>query len=375
MGTLSDRPRGAGTTGADTQPPATQPPDPQGGGLFADVVVRRGEFELAAALRVGAGETVAVVGPNGAGKSTLLGAVAGLVPVSSGAVRIDGAEVTRLPPERRPVGVVFQDRLLFPHLSVLDNVAFGLRHRRGLRRRRARAAAAAALAAAGLGEFAHRAPAGLSGGEAQRVALVRALVCEPDVLLLDEPFAGLDAGARREVRRAVAAALASFGGAAVVVTHDPLDVLALADRVVVLEAGRVVQQGAPAEVRARPRSRYVAEFVGVNLLAGRAQAGTVALDGGGRLVVPGAPDGEVRVVIHPRAVAVHRERPAGSPRNVWPGRVASIDDEGDRVRVAVTATPAIVAEVTPAAARELGLVPGAAVWVAVKATEVHADPA
>ena len=349
-------------------------------GLAADVGVRLGALDLAVTLAVPAGRTVAVLGPNGAGKTTLLRALAGLVPLSSGRVVLDGDVLDdpdgcrHVPAERRPVGFVFQDHLLFPHLDVAENVAFGLRAR-GVGRTAARARAEAWLERVGLAGRGADPPAALSGGEAQRVALARALAFEPRLLLLDEPTAALDAGIRPAIRRDLRRHLAGHEGSRLLVTHDPLEALALADRLVVLEGGRVVQEGTGDDITRRPRSRYVADLVGVNLLRGRASGDHVDLDGGGAVAVPGAGHGDVLAVVHPRAVSLHQERPSGTPRNVWAGTVAGIDHEGERVRVVVAGEVDLVAEVTAAAAHELGLAEGAPVWAAVKATEVAVYPA
>jgi molybdate transport system ATP-binding protein len=348
--------------------------------LAAHVRVRRDAFALDVALDVAAGEVVAVLGPNGAGKTTLLRALAGLEPLDAGRVVLDGVVLEdvqagiAVAPERRPVAVVFQGQLLFPHLTALDNVAFGLRCR-GASRSVARTRARAWLERVGLAERAAARPAALSGGEAQRVALARALAIEPRLLLLDEPLTGVDVQARAALRRDLRRHLAAFDGVRVLVTHDPLEALALADRVVVLEAGVVVQTGTPLDVTARPRSRWVADLAGVNMLRGRGDGDGVALDGGGRLTVPDVEPGDVFAVIHPRAVTVHRHRPDGSPRNVWRGRVGEVDREGTRVRLLIEASPPIVAEITPAALAELGLEPGTEVWISVKATEVTTYPA
>jgi molybdate transport system ATP-binding protein len=227
----------------------------------------------------------------------------------------------------------------------------------------------------GVGECADARPRALSGGQAQRVALARALAIDPRLLLLDEPLAALDASARGAVRRDLKRHLASFAGFRIVTTHDPLEAVALADRLVILERGRVVQTGSPAEVTQRPRSRYVADLVGVNLLRGTATRGQLALFGGASLQSADGVDGEVFAVIHPRAVALHRARPEGSPRNVWAGRASALDFQGDRVRVGVEGEMPIVAEVTPAAVSELGLAEGGEVWVSVKATEITVYPA
>jgi molybdate transport system ATP-binding protein len=348
--------------------------------LTAQVALRLGTLDLDVSIEAAPGEIVAVLGPNGAGKSTFLRAVAGLVPLTKGRVELDdvvledAARDVHLPPERRPIGVVFQDYLLFPHLTVLENVAFGLRAR-GVGAREARVMAGSWLDRLGVAEYAHARPRTLSGGQAQRVALARALAIDPRLLLLDEPLAALDASSRGAVRRDLKRHLASFAGIRIVITHDPLEAVALADRLVILERGRVVQTGSPAEVTQRPRSRYVADLVGVNLLRGTASAGQVALAGGASLQSADAPDGEVFAVIHPRAVALHRTRPEGSPRNVWRGRAAALDFQGDRVRVGVEGEMPIVAEVTPAAVKELDLAEGGEVWVSVKATEITVYPA
>jgi molybdate transport system ATP-binding protein len=348
--------------------------------LHADVAVRLGSLALDAQVKVMPGEIVAVLGPNGAGKTTLLRALAGLIRLDRGKVTLDGtvfddvAVGTHLPPERRPIGVVFQDYLLFPHLSALDNVAFGLRAR-GIPAAHARTKATSWLERFGLSDEIHAKPRALSGGQAQRVALARALATDPRLLLLDEPLAALDASARGELRRDLKRHLASFAGIRILITHDPLEAIALADRLVILERGRIVQTGSPADVTQKPRSRYVADLVGVNLLRGTATRGQVALSGGASLQAADSVDGEVFAMIHPRAVALHRNRPEGSPRNVWRGRASALDFQGDRVRVGVEGEMPIVAEVTPAAVRDLDLAEGGAVWVSLKATEITVYPA
>ncbi len=219
-----------------------------------------------------------VLGPNGAGKTTLLRALAGLLPLELGRVELGGvvlddpAADVFVPTERRSIGMLFQDYLLFPHLTALDNVAFGLRTR-GQSRRVARAAAAAWLERVGIGDREHARPRALSGGQAQRVALARALAPDPRLLLLDEPLAALDASSREELREELGAHLASFEGVSLVVTHDPFEAATLADQLVVLEEGRVTQAGPPADVAANPRSRYIEELAMLGLLGGRGRDG------------------------------------------------------------------------------------------------------
>jgi len=339
-----------------------------------------GNFELDVDLKVEPGEVVAVLGPNGAGKTSILRGLAGLLPLDVGRVALDGVVLEEpaasvfVPSERRPIGMVFQDYLLFPHLTVVDNIAFGLRSR-GTPRAAATATARQWLERVGLAAEAERKPGSLSGGQAQRVALARALASNPALLLLDEPMAALDASTRVELRRDLRRHLESFRGVRLLVTHDPVEAMAMADRLVILEHGRVLQSGTPAEVTQRPRSRYVADLVGVNLFRGRASNNVITIAGGGSLMATGATDGEVFAVVHPRTVALYRTRPDGTPRNVWEGRAVDLDFEGDRVRVRLEGTPAIVAEVTPAAVRELSLDRGDPVWVAVKATEINVYPA
>jgi molybdate transport system ATP-binding protein len=349
-------------------------------GLEARVEVTLGHLDLRVDVVVAPDETVAVVGPNGAGKTTLLRVVAGVLPLDGGRVALDGAVLDdvaarrRLAPEDRAVGMVPQDHVLFPHLSALDNVAFGLRSR-GHRKADARAIATGWLERVGLSGFADQRPHHLSGGQAQRVALARALASDPKLLLLDEPLAALDATTHATTRRDLRRHLDAFGGPRLLVTHDPVDAMTLADRLVVLEEGRIVQQGTPADIAGRPRSTYVADLVGVNLLRGTASGDTVAIDGGGALTVPDAGRGPVLVVLHPRAVALHRTAPDGTPRNVWQGTVRNVDREGARARVIVDGRPPIVAEVTAEAIADLDIAPGHPVWVAVKATEVSVYPA
>ncbi|MEU2830672.1 ABC transporter permease [Streptomyces lavendulae] len=324
-------------------------------------------------LDAGPGTTIAVVGENGAGKTTLLRALLGLTPRAHARLRLGDTDVTALPPHRRQVAWVPQDGALFPHLTALANTAYGLRAR-GAGRAEARREAQAWLDRLGVGHLARRKPAQLSGGQAQRVALARALAARPRLLLLDEPLAALDQTTRAHVRHTLRTHLAGFGGVCLIVTHDPVEAVSLADRVLVLSDGRTLQDAAPAEVTRRPRSPWVARMLGRNAWPGTASADGMALGPGGRLVVAEAlPEGAAALaIIAPEAVAVHRERPGGSPRNVWPGTVREITAVGSRLRVLVGSAevPDLVAEITPEAAAELGLADGAAVWTSVKATEV-----
>ncbi|MFF5647672.1 ABC transporter ATP-binding protein [Streptomyces collinus] len=343
-------------------------------GLDARLVVDRGGFRLDVALTVAPGEVVALLGPNGAGKTTALRALAGLAPLSGGHLRLDGTELDRTPPEARPVGVVFQDYLLFPHLTALDNVAFGPRCQ-GATKAEARARAAEWLDRLGLAAHTGTKPRRLSGGQAQRVALARALATRPRLLLLDEPLAALDARTRLEVRARLRRHLADFEAVAVLVTHDPLDAMVLADRLVVVEHGRVVQEGTPADIARHPRTDYIARLVGLNLYRGEADGHTVRLADGPSLTTTEVLSGPVFVAFPPSAVTLHRERPTGSSaRNLWRCEVAGLETHGDQIRADLTGVLPLAADLTTVAAAELDLHPGAEVWATVKATQTHAYP-
>ena len=343
--------------------------------------VQVAERDVDVAIEVADGETVAVLGPNGAGKSTLLSVVAGLVRPDRGHVVLGGRALTEVgpaagrgatwvPPHDRQVALLAQDPLLFPHLTVLDNVAFGPRSR-GVRRRAARETARRWLQEVGVPELADRPPAAISGGQAQRAAVARALATEPRLLLLDEPLSALDVAVAPALRRTLRQVLARR--TAVVVTHDILDALLLADRVVVLEAGRVVEVGPTAEVLARPRSAFAARVAGLNMVEGRwrgrhlVTATGIVLGGVVSGPDPAAGDAVV-AVFRPSSVAVHRHHPGGSPRNVLAVTVSELQPLGDRVRVRADG---LSADVTPAAAAELELVPGSRTHFVVKATEVE----
>lgn len=365
------------------------------------VAVRVPDRGLDVTLDVAPGQVVAVLGENGAGKSTLLAAVAGLVP-APGEIRVDDVDVTRAPPRDRHVGWVGQRPLLLEHLTVLDDVAFGPRSR-GAGRRLSRERAAAALGQVGAGHLAARRGHALSGGQAQRVALARALATEPRLLLLDEPFAALDVGVAARARTLLLGLARAAPRTTLLVTHDLLDVLVLADRVVVLADGRVVEDGPVAEVLARPRSAFAARLAGVHLVTGTVVAPAdghapdgaaggaggeeheVTVDAGGGLVLVGtsteplAAGEPAAAVVEPRAVAVHTAHPTGSPRNVVPVRLTGVEPSGALVRVHGTAAGgvALAADLTPRAVAALGLTPGTDAWFTVKAAEltVHARPA
>jgi molybdate transport system ATP-binding protein len=347
--------------------------------LDADVQVTVGGFSEQVALQVSDGEVVAVLGPNGSGKSTLLRTLAGIQPLTSGRIELDGAVLDEpragvlLPPERRRCGVVFQDYLLFPHLSAEANVAFGMRSR-GASKAEATRQALEWLARMGVADQAAVKPGRLSGGQAQRVALARALAVDPRLLLLDEPMAALDVAQRGSVRHELRLHLEEFGGSCVMVTHDPLDAAALADRLVILEDGVVVQEGTLETIATRPRTAYVAELAGLNLLRGRARGTKLELAEGTTLQTASRASGHVLAVIAPRDVALYLDPPAGSPRNAWPTRVAEVHLLGDRARILLDRPIRVAAEITTVSLSTLGLTEGAPVWASVKATQIDVYP-
>jgi molybdate transport system ATP-binding protein len=290
------------------------------------------------------GEVVAVIGPNGAGKTTLLAALAGLVP-AGGEVTVDGTSWTDPPlsVQDRRVGLVFQAGLLFPHLSASDNIAFGPRSR-GMSRTAADALARSWLERFGIADLAARRPRELSGGQAQRVAIARALAGDPALLLMDEPFSGLDSGVATSLRLELARHLAAYDGVCLLVTHDAIDALTLADRVLVLDDGHIVQSGSPRDVAARPRTEHVARLVGLNVVR----------------------QGDDFLAFGPGVVTVSHAEPEGSPRHRWRGAIAQVAVHGTSVRLLVRADQDVLADVTPEAVRELDLEPGREVWVSVK---------
>jgi len=348
--------------------------------LDVDIRVRRGGMTIEAAFSAAANETVALLGPNGAGKTTIVETIAGLVPVASGTIVLDDEPIHDLTPERRPIGIAFQDGVLFPHLSVLENVAFPVRAR-GARPRAARTHALELLERLAPGIDPGAKPGTLSGGERQRVALARALAGTPRVLILDEPLSAVDVSARAELRALLRRTLRDFDGPRLLVTHDPIEAMTLADRVVVLEGGRITQTGTPDEIRDAPRTRYAADLVGMNLFAGRLtplEPGAGALETADGVVTVPWPDGmavgpidDVLATLAPADVALHAARPEGSARNVVQGVVEEVAILGDRARVRLNGSPRLVAEITTGSVARMAIRTGGAVWASFKAVEIR----
>ncbi|MCJ7780179.1 MAG: ABC transporter ATP-binding protein [Acidimicrobiia bacterium] len=348
-------------------------------GLDAHLLVsRRDGFTLDVSLSIPAGHTVALLGPNGAGKSTVVATLAGLLPLDGGHITLDGRTLDDpgagmlIPAEDRGIGVVFQDYVLFPHLTVAENVEFGLRSRKMLRRS-AREQAIRWLGRFGLGDLANRRPRDLSGGQAQRVALARALITEPDLLLLDEPLAALDATTRVALRRTLADHLKQFAGPRVVITHDPTEAFLLADEIHVIEDGVITQVGTPDDIRLRPRTAYIADLAGSNLVPGTAARGTVTTGSHELHIADTRIAGSVLAAIHPRAIIIDRHQPDGSPRNTWEATVTRIEHYGDRVRLQTGDPLPLTAEITPDALDDLHIIEGSIVWISIKATEINVE--
>ncbi|MFB6609818.1 sulfate/molybdate ABC transporter ATP-binding protein [Agromyces sp. NPDC056379] len=355
-------------------------------GLVADVTTRRGDFALDVSLRVAPGETLAVLGPNGSGKTTLLQTIAGTLVVDRGAVHLAGRELgsaepgrprRHVGPEGRRVGLLGQEPLLFPHLSALDNVAFGPRAQ-GMGASASRETARRWLARVGLAELASRRPLALSGGQRQRVALARTLAARPEVLLLDEPFTALDVESGPEMRALIAEHPWPAPIPILLVTHDPLDAIVLADRAAILHDGRIVQQGATAEVLGHPASPFVAALAGVNLVIGVVDADGDIIPGNGAGPVlraagePPAPGTSVSAVFGPGAVhvaAIAQGEPAASV-NGWTGTVAVLQPVPGGVRIGIAEHPRLFVDVPSAAAVSLDLSTGARLGFTIPATEV-----
>jgi molybdate transport system ATP-binding protein len=349
--------------------------------LRARVAVDAGGFHLGGELEVDEGRTVALLGPNGSGKTTFVRSLAGLVDVRAGGIVVDGESWLRmpggvdLPPQERSIGVVFQDLALFPNMTAVGNVAYGPRCR-GVSHSDAERGAHEWLDRFGIGHLGDRAARSLSGGEAQKVALARALILQPRLLLLDEPLASLDVEGRAEARHFLAAVLRSFEGVKVIVTHEPVEAFALADELAIMENGRIVQVGSPAEISLRPRSRYAARVAGVNLLRGlwegSAGSGVLRTESAELFALSDIPRGEeVFATFPPNAVTLSAARPHGSARNVFLSSVVRVEIDGSRARVALAGPVPLTAEVTTRSVDELGIRTGAEVWAAIKATEIE----
>lgn len=344
-----------------------------------DATVAARSFDVSLSLEPD--ETIAILGPNGAGKSTLLAIIAGLLRPDTGKARIGDKIFFDLNPDKyiwsaphtRGTALLAQEPLLFPHLSALENVAFGPRSA-GVTKTAARATARHWLTEVDAETLASRRPEQLSGGQAQRVAVARALAANPDLLLLDEPMAALDIHAAPLLRRLLKRVLA--GRRAIIITHDVLDALMLADRVIVLEDGRITEQGPTRQVLQRPRSKFAAGLAGLNLMTGNATAHGITTAQGQNIAGHHqdsiAPGQAAVAVFPPSAVSVFLTEEHGSPRNSLPVNITDLEPHGDQIRLR---SGELSADITPAASADLGLTPGMTVYFVIKATAVSIYPA
>lgn len=336
-----------------------------------ELEARLGARGFDVSVTVGSGETVAILGPNGAGKSTLLNVIAGLLKPDSGHARLDdktlfslaaGTKSVWMPPHLRGVSLLAQQALLFPHLSVLDNVAFGPTSA-GVAKGVARRDAEAWLREVEASDFAGRKPGQLSGGQAQRIAVARALASHPRLLLLDEPMAALDVTVTPTLRRMLRRVLERR--TVILVTHDVIDAFTLADRVVVMNEGRVIDNGPTRDVLERPRNAFTAALVALNLLTGvRTATGLVTSGGVGVSITSDAdiPNGaNVGATVEPSAVSVSMEKPSAFGLNVFEGIVSDLEPRGDLIRVHMDH---LSADVSPALIAHLDVVPGSRAWFA-----------
>lgn len=349
------------------------------------VTVRAGAFALGpVSLEVPSGGYALLIGPTGSGKTTLLETVAGHQRPQGGRVHLHGDDVTRLPPERRQVGFVYQDHLLFPHLTVAENIGYGLRHvpsgSEGSQATGHGPRIAELAETLGIHPLLRRSVERLSGGERQRVALARALAPRPSVLLLDEPFAALDPSTRASLRRSLLELQRSERVTILQVSHDFDEALRLGDLVAVLAEGKVLQQGTPEAVFRRPNSAFVAQFTGAgNVLAGKVtQAGLTEVDGRFLARFDAAPlsldvvsdrTGPCHAVIRPEDVLVSRD-PLAAGRNHLRARVERVERVGPVAYIHCDAGRPLVATVTSAGADGMGLAPGLEVSLTIKATAV-----
>ncbi len=350
--------------------------------LTAKIELRRdGDFVLDVDFALASGQTTALLGPNGSGKSTLVKALAGLLPIDAGSITLAGRSLDApaagifVPTEERGVGVVFQRYLLFEHLDVLDNISFAP-VMAGTRRSEARAAAHRWVADLGLDGLESRKPSQLSGGQAQRVAIARALASKPHVLLLDEPLAALDIETKASLRRLLKDTLDAFEGPRLLITHDPVDAFLLAERVLIIEDGKITQAGSPIDLAQRPATPYAAALAGLNLLAGENAGGSITLSDSAQGLATANTQmaGPVLVTINPNAIALHTDKPSGSPRNSWQTTIATVEGSGDITRVTLADPLPLNVDITPGAASSMQLEPGAPVWASIKATEVFVHP-
>jgi len=336
--------------------------------LDARVILNRDSLTLDVELQLQHGEVIAVLGPNGAGKTSLLHALLGWLELESGWIMVDGEVIdspdtdSYVPPQHRPFGMVFQDGLLFPHMSVEKNILFGAGKDFNLK------PLAESLQA---NELLAKFPSELSAGERQRAAIARSLAARPKVLFLDEPFSALDIQGKRRGRSLLKEALAIGVSGCLIVTHDLVDAFTLADRVMIIEGGKLTQFDVPDRIRSRPGSEWIADLVGWNYYEGIGEGSVVTLPHGTTIFTAQDDlDGPTSISINPASVSIFKSQPSGSPRNSWLSSIKNIEILDGRARVSLVGEIDICADITTVAANELRQSISSEVWVSVKATEV-----
>ena len=336
--------------------------------LDARVILNRDSLTLDVELQLQHGEVIAVLGPNGAGKTSLLHALLGWLELESGWIMVDGEVIdspdtdSYVPPQHRPFGMVFQDGLLFPHMSVEKNILFGAGKDFNLK------PLAESLQA---NELLAKFPSELSAGERQRAAIARSLAARPKVLFLDEPFSALDIQGKRRGRSLLKEALAIEVSGCLMVSHDLVDAFTLADRVMIIEGGKLTQFDVPDRIRSRPGSEWIADLVGWNYYEGIGEGSVVTLPHGTTIFTAQDDlDGPTSISINPASVSIFKSQPSGSPRNSWLSSIQNIEILGGRARVSLVGEIDICADITTVAANELRQSISSEVWVSVKATEV-----
>ncbi len=350
--------------------------------LSVQVKKRLREFSLEIQFDAMPGETLVIIGPSGCGKTTSLNIIAGLVEPDEGRIALgdrvlfDAAAATSMPTERRSIGYVFQDFALFPHMTIAENVAYGLRARRRPKRE-ITAKVDEVLGLLGINHLKARRPGALSGGERQRVAVARAVACDAEILLLDEPLGSLDAQTRNHVRGELQRMLRLIGRIAIMVTHDYVDALTFGSRICVLDRGRVLQMGTREQLLLHPKSRFVAELTGVNFFEGaistNSQDGLAEIWVGDNRLYASCEErdmGGILLAFFPSEVTISRESPATSARNVFRSQVREVIHMGDKVRLSLNGSLPMCAEISAQALRDLAIKEGDEVYASLKATAI-----
>jgi molybdopterin-binding protein len=336
---------------------------------------KAGKFELAdISFSVDSRETLVVLGPTGAGKTVLLELIAGLRRPSKGSVMSHGRDITRLPPEKRSVGLVYQDYLLFPHLNVFDNIAYGLRAS-STKERDVSAQVREIAERMDIGGLLQRRTRNLSGGEQQRIAIARTLVTRPDVLLLDEPFSAVDPNTKEKLMRELTRILSSYDVPVIYVTHDQLEASEMADRIAVMNEGRIVQIDSPEAVFSSPKSEFVADFVGIRNvyhgMADREEGGSVVSLDGCHIHSSLEMKGKVHVTIRPENIIVSHKSFDSSARNQLRGKVVAIVEKGPLVYVTADCGVDVTAVITRESFKQLSITLDDKIWMIFKASSVN----